>query len=89
MKTPHKERRLPQRWSNSPPEFSFLEYQYIEAIVYCDSIGHNSRECAGERGFYGGCEMCTSINAMRALIGRHHLQAIMLAIADRLGLKHE
>ncbi len=84
MKTPHKEkRRLPHRWADSRPEFSLSEYQFIEAAVVCAKFGHNRALCQGE------CEICTSMNRLRTRIGRHRLQSIMMAIADRLGLKHE
>ncbi len=83
MKTPHKERRLPQRWANSRQEFTLLEYQYIEAVMVCAKFGHNRASCRGD------CEICASIDRLGTRISRNRLQPVMMAIADRLGIKHE
>ena len=80
MKTPHREkRRLPRRWSNSPSELSFMEYQYIEALVVVGKFGHSRMDC-------GTCEICLSIDRLLSRISRNRVRIVMLAAADRLGL---
>ncbi len=86
MKSRHKEkRRLPSPSADKLPEFTLMEYQYIEAMVVVAKFRHDKWSCGGAC----FCEICASINAMRSRMHGNRLQAVMMGVADRLELKHE